>query len=170
MRKVCKAFLYIVFALMCFSVSVNVMAASTKTSQSTSKAAVKKQTTSRSYKKYVGKWETVGYTLNVRVINKNYLKAYITARNGDRITIDRKMNLSRKQKFWVTSKKGVSVQVTMKLQYGKPYRDYGGNIIRNGPTIHLAGSNAVWSEYNYYKVNKNGKTEPVMLVYTRTVK
>ena len=38
------------------------------------------QRTTKAYKKYLGKWETVDYKMNVKTINKNYLKATITAK------------------------------------------------------------------------------------------
>ena len=48
-------------------------------------------------KKYLGKWETVNYKMNVKVINKNYLKAVIKAKNGDILTINQKMPVKKEK-------------------------------------------------------------------------
>ena len=70
----------------------------------------------------------------------------------------------------MTSKKGIEVKVIVQFKYGKPYKDYKRNTIVNGPNVFLAGMNKAWSNSTYYKKNKNGKTIPVMLVYTKTIK
>ena len=43
------------------------------------------QRTTKAYKKYLGKWETVDYKMNVKTINKNYLKATITRSEERRV-------------------------------------------------------------------------------------
>lgn len=128
------------------------------------------QRTTKAYKKYLGKWETVDYKMNVKTINKNYLKATITAKNKDKITIDQKMKVTKKNTFYVTSKKGIEVKVIMKFKYGKPYKDYKRNTVVDGPQIHLAGNSKAWSSNTYYKEDKKGNIVPVMLVYTKTLK
>ena len=115
---------------------------------------VKKQKTSKAYKKYLGKWKTVGYTLNVKVINKNYLKATITAKNGDKVTISKKMKVTKTNTLNLTSKKGKSVSVIIKFKYGKAVHDYVGDLYREGPMINISGSSEVWYEYNYYSTDK----------------
>nr|WP_288754323.1 hypothetical protein [uncultured Anaerostipes sp.] len=70
----------------------------------------------------------------------------------------------------LTSKKGIEVKVILQFKYGKPYKDYKRNTIVNGPNVFLAGMNKAWSNSTYYKETKNGKTVPVMLVYTKTIK
>ena len=131
---------------------------------------VKKQKTSKAYKKYLGKWKTVGYTLNVKVINKNYLKATITAKNGDKVTISKKMKVTKTNTLNLTSKKGKSVSVIIKFKYGKAVHDYVGDLYREGPMINISGSSEVWYEYNYYSTDKYGRTMPVMLVYSKKIK
>lgn len=138
--------------------------------QTVVKKKVKKQKTSKAYKKYLGKWKTVGYTLNVKVINKNYLKATITAKNGDKVTIDKKMKVTKKNTINLTSKKGKSVRVIIKFKYGKAVRDYVGDLYREGPMINLSGNGKVWYEYNYYYTDKRGKNMPVMLIYSKKIK
>jgi LysM repeat protein len=131
---------------------------------------VKKQKTSKAYKKYLGKWKTVGYTLNVKVINKNYLKATITAKNGDKVTISKKMKVTKTNTLNLTSKKGKSVSVIIKFKYGKAVHDYVGDLYREGPMINISGSSEVWYEYNYYSTDKYGRNMPVMLVYSKKIK
>lgn len=148
------------FSLICCSISV----------KTTSKDINAAQKTTKAYKKYLGKWETVDYKMNVKVINKNYLKAVIKAKNGDTLTINQKLKVKKKNTLMLTSKKGIEVKVILQFKYGKPYKDYHHNTIVNGPNIFLAGMNKTWSNSTYYKETKNGKTVPVMLVYTKTLK
>lgn len=163
MKKTLKTVLFLCFLCMtCCTVSLKV------TSKDISAAQTQK--TTKTYKKYLGQWETVDYKMNVKVINKNYLKAVIKAKNGDTLTIKQKMNVKKKNSLTLTSKKGVEVNVILQFKYGKPYKDYKRNTIVNGPNIFLAGSNKAWSNSTYYKETKNGKTVPVMLVYTKTLK
>ena len=163
MKRNTKLVVFLCFlSLICCSVSV-------KTASKDINAAQAPKTT-KAYKKYLGKWETVDYKMNVKVINKNYLKAVIKAKNGDTLTINQKINVKKKNSLTLTSKKGVEVNVILQFKYGKPYKDYQRNTIVNGPNIFLAGMNKTWSHSTYYKETKNGKTVPVMLVYTKTLK
>ena len=130
-------------------------------------APAKRQKTSKAYKKYVGKWVTVNYTLKVKVINKNYLKATLKTKKGDYVTIDKKIkNVTKKHKLRLVSKKGVDVVVTIQFKYGKPYREYGGAKVVDGPKLHITGGSAQWCK-NDMKVKKKGKWTPVFIVYQK---
>ena len=87
MKKVLKTILFLCF--LC-------MTCCTITLKTTSKDINAAQKTTKAYKKYLGKWETVNYKMNVKVINKNYLKTVIKAKNGDTLTINQKMKVKRK--------------------------------------------------------------------------
>ena len=163
MKKTLKTVLFLAFLCMtCCTISL----------KATSKdiCAAQTQKTTKAYKKYLGKWETVNYKMNVKVINKNYLKAVIKAKNGYILTINQKMPVKKKNTLMLTSKKGIEVKVILQFKYGKPYKDYKRNTIVNGPNVFLAGMNKAWSNSTYYKETQNGKTVPVMLVYTKTLK
>lgn len=105
--------------------------------------------------------------------NKNF-KFYILFMYGQCIVISyiikRYRSRTKKNTFYVTSKKGIEVKVIMKFKYGKPYKDYKRNTVVDGPQIHLAGNSKAWSSSTYYKEDKKGNTVPVMLVYTKTLK
>lgn len=160
MKKITKFLCAVLFLGILGIVSVN----------NSTKDVAAAQKTSKAYKKYLGKWETTDYKMTVTTINKNYLKATITAKNKDKITINRKMKVTKKNTFYVTSKKGIRVKVIMQFKYGKPYKDYHKNTVVDGPQIHLAGNNKAWSSRTYYRQDKKGKTIPVMIVYTKTLK
>lgn len=91
MKKPLKTVLFLAFLCMtCCTISL----------KATSKdiCAAQTQKTTKAYKKYLGKWETVNYKMNVKMINKNYLKAVIKAKNGDILTINQKMPV-KKEKY-----------------------------------------------------------------------
>lgn len=118
--------------------------------------AAQTQKTTKAYKKYLGKWETVNYKMNVKVINKNYLKAVIKAKMEIFLPLTRRCQSKRKY-IDADIKKGIEVKVILQFKYGKPYKDYKHNTIVNGPNVFLAGMNKTWSNSTYYKETKMGK-------------
>ena len=132
---------------------------------------VKVQTpkTTTAFKKYLGRWETPDYKLNVKVATKNYIKAVITTRQGDSVVLNRKVKDSRKTcTIHAVSKKGTDVTVMIRLRRGEPYRLYEGDMGIDGPELHITGDTYQWYQNDYYMI-KNGKRVPAFLVYMRYI-
>ena len=110
---------------------------------------IKQPKTSKAYKKYVGKWVTVNYSLQVKAINKKYVIAVLKTKKGDYVKIEKKMNPLKKNTLHLTSKKGSNVTVVIQFTYGKPYIEYGGRKVVDGPILTITGDSQEWYMNGY---------------------
>ena len=149
---------------------ITVYAASTKNYKKspvrTVTVKVATPSTTSSYKKYIAKWKTVDYTLTIKVMTKNYVKATLKSKQGDYVVINRKMDVSKLQKLELKSHDGEDVSLKIRFKYGKPYTEYGGARVVDGPELHISGSSGEWCR-NDYKIKKNGKWVDAYTVYQK---
>lgn len=116
-----------------------------------------KQKTSKVYKKYIHTWKSGrDFKLKIKVANKNFLWAKMTARNGDSVTIKKMMKVKKTNTLHLKSKKGIDVTLKIRLKCGKPYSAFGGGQLIDGPEFWCTGDSGAWAAGGM-KMKKGGK-------------
>ena len=128
--------------------------------------AYPKQKTTKAYKKYIGKWKGDDFRLKIKVMNKNYLHAIITAKNGDTITIKKIMNVKKKQTMTLKSKKGQEVDLVIKMKCKKWRKAPDGHRYKDGPDFWCEGTSNSWNKGADTYI-KNGKEVKIFSTFYR---
>ena len=128
-----------------------------------------KQKTSKAYKKYLHTWRSgKDFKLKIKVANKNFLWATMTARNGDSVTIKKMMKVKKTNTLTLKSKKGCDVTLKIRLKCGKPYNAYGGGKIIDGPEFWCTGDSNAWFQGSL-RMKKGGKWVKAFQVLCRYI-
>ncbi|MBR6444210.1 MAG: hypothetical protein IKS63_02120 [Firmicutes bacterium] len=127
-----------------------------------------KQKTPKSYRKYLGKWSDEDFTLNVKVINKNYIHAVMKADDGDYVVIKKFKNTKKRMKFEIFSKRGEDTTIYLKMKCSKPYTQPDGKTYKDGPDYWCTGTSDAWCNGGLELWN-NGKLEKVFVTLYRTL-
>ena len=127
-----------------------------------------KQKTPKSYRKYLGKWSDMFFTLNVKVINKNYIHAVMKAEDGDYVIIKKFKNTKKRMRFDILSKRGEDTTIYLKMKCGKSYTQPNGITYRNGPDYWCTGTSDAWCNGSL-ELPENGKMKKMFFTLYKTL-